>query len=196
MRIRSLVLNPNKTIKVSQLSYQTGEKDVFAGGDAVTGPKFAIDAIALGKQGYISIHRYIHGDSLTLVREREYHALDKDNLDLESYDNIPRQKSEHIQGNKSKETFKDLRVTFTEEQIKKETERCLGCGATEVDQYQCVGCGICTTKCKFDAISLSRKYDSAGVTLEQMKPIVIKHVIKRQGRIAVKNVKRLFKRKK
>ena len=189
-------LNPNKTIKVSQLSYQTGEKDVFAGGDAVTGPKFAIDAIALGKQGYISIHRYIHGDSLTLVREREYHALDKDNLDLESYDNIPRQKSEHIQGNKSKETFKDLRVTFTEEQIKKETERCLGCGATEVDQYQCVGCGICTTKCKFDAISLSRKYDSAGVTLEQMKPIVIKHVIKRQGRIAVKNVKRLFKRKK
>jgi NADPH-dependent glutamate synthase beta subunit-like oxidoreductase len=185
-------LNPNKSIKVNSLSYQTGEEDVFAGGDAVTGPKFAIDAIALGKQGYISIHRYIHGDNLTLVREREYHALEKDNLDLESYDSIPRQKAEHIEGNKSKETFNDLRVTFTEEQIKKETERCLGCGATVVDQYQCVGCGICTTKCKFDAISLTRKYDSAGVALDQMKPIVIKHVIKRQGRIAVKNAKKLF----
>lgn len=187
-------LNPNKSIKVDALSYQTGDQDVFAGGDAVTGPKFAIDAIALGKQGFISIHRYIHGDNLTLGREREYHALDKANLNLESYDNIPRQKTEHIEGSKSKETFNDLRVTFTEDQMKKETERCLGCGATVVDQYQCVGCGVCTTKCKFDAISLTRKYDSAGVTLDQMKPIVIKHVIKRQGRIAVKNAKRLFVR--
>ncbi|MFA9377687.1 MAG: FAD-dependent oxidoreductase [Lachnotalea sp.] len=189
-----LELNPNKSIKVDELSYQTGEKDVFAGGDAVTGPKFAIDAIALGKQGYISIHRYIHGDNLLLGREREYHALDKDNLKVESYDNIPRQKTEHIEGSKSKETFNDLRVTFTEEQMKKETQRCLGCGATVVDQYQCVGCGVCTTKCKFDAITLTRKYNSTGVALEKMKPIVIKHVIKRQGRIAVKNAKKLFVR--
>ena len=78
------------------------------------------------------------------------------------------------------------------EQIKKETERCLGCGATVVDQYQCVGCGVCTTKCKFDAISLVRKYDSAGLDFKDMKPAVIKHVIKRQGKIAVKNVKKLF----
>lgn len=185
-------LNPNKTIKADPLTFQTGEEDVFAGGDALTGPKFAIDAIALGKQGYISIHRYVHGDSLTLVREREYHAIDKENLDTDSYDRLPRQRALHVDGGRSKETFKDLRVTFTEEQVKKETERCLACGATVVDQYQCVGCGICTTKCKFDAISLTRKYDAAGTDIDHMKPIVIKHVIKRQGRIAVKNVKRLF----
>jgi NADPH-dependent glutamate synthase beta subunit-like oxidoreductase len=185
-------LNPNKTIKADPMTYQTGEEDVFAGGDAVTGPKFAIDAIALGKQGYISIHRYVHGDSLTLVREREYHALDKENLNKDGYDRISRQKTLHIEGSKSKETFKDLRVTFTEEQVKKETERCLSCGATVVDQFQCVGCGVCTTKCKFDAISLVRKYDEAGSDIDHMKPIVIKHVIKRQGRIAMKNVKRLF----
>jgi ferredoxin len=108
------------------------------------------------------------------------------------YDRLPRQRALHVDGSKSKETFKDLRVTFTEEQIKKETERCLGCGATVVDQYQCVGCGVCTTKCKFDAISLVRKYDSSGVDFKDMKPSVIKHVIKRQGKIAVKNVKRVF----
>jgi ferredoxin len=185
-------LNPNKTIKADPISYQTGEEDVFAGGDALTGPKFAIDAIALGKQGYISIHRYVHGDSLTLVREREYHALDKENLNMDGYDRLPRQKALHADGSKSKESFKDMRATFTEEQVKKETERCLGCGATVVDQYQCVGCGLCTTKCKFDAISLVRKYDAAGVDFSEMKPIVIKHVIKRQGRIAAKNVKKLF----
>lgn len=185
-------LNPNKTIKADPVTYQTGEEDVFAGGDALTGPKFAIDAIALGKQGYISIHRYVHGDSLTLVREREYHALDKDSLDKAGYDRLPRQRALHAEGNKEKGSFKDTRVTFTEEQVKKETERCLGCGATVVDQYQCVGCGVCTTKCKFDAISLVRKYDAAGTDIDHMKPIVIKHVIKRQGRIAMKNVKRLF----
>jgi NADPH-dependent glutamate synthase beta subunit-like oxidoreductase len=190
-----MVLNPNKSLKVNALSYQTGEKDVFAGGDAVTGPKFAIDAIALGKQGYISIHRYIHGDNLLLGREREYHALDKASLNLESYDNIPRQKTEHVEGSKSKETFKDLRVTFTEEQIKRETERCLGCGAVMVDQVQCVGCGVCTTKCKFDAISLVRKYDSAGADFKEMKPIVIKNAIKRQGRIVSKNVKKVLVKK-
>ncbi|MBZ9685515.1 FAD-dependent oxidoreductase [Clostridium estertheticum] len=184
--------NPNKTIKADPITFQTGEPDVFAGGDAVTGPKFAIDAIALGKQGAISIHRYVHGDNLTISREREYHALDKENLNMDGYDRLPRQRALHVDGSKSKETFKDLRTSFTEEQIKKETERCLGCGAVVVDQYQCVGCGVCTTKCKFDAISLVRKYDSAGVDFKDMKPLVIKHVIKRQGRIAVKNVKKLF----
>ncbi|MBU3191379.1 FAD-dependent oxidoreductase [Clostridium bowmanii] len=185
-------LNPNKTIKADPITFQTGESDVFAGGDALTGPKFAIDAIALGKQGAISIHRYVHGDSLTISREREYHALDKENLNMDGYDRLPRQRALHVEGSKSKETFADLRVTFTEEQIKKETERCLGCGATFVDEFQCVGCGVCTTKCKFDAISLVRKYDASGVDFKDMKSEVIKHVIKRQGRIAIKNVKRLF----
>jgi NAD-dependent dihydropyrimidine dehydrogenase PreA subunit len=183
-------LNSDNTIKADPITFQTGELDVFAGGDAVTGPKFAIDAIALGKQGAISIHRYVHGDNLTISREREYHALDKEILKMDGYDLMPRQRAIHVEGSKSKETFKDLRVAFTEEQIKKETERCLGCGAVVVDQYQCVGCGICTTKCKFDAITLERKYDSSGVEFSQMKSEVIKHVIKRQGRIAVKKVKK------
>lgn len=186
-------LNPNKTIKADHITFQTGEMDVFAGGDAVTGPKFAIDAIALGKQGAISIHRYVHGDNLTISREREYHALDKENLNMEGYDLLPRQRALHVEGSKSKVTFKDLRATFTEDQIKKETERCLGCGAVAVDEYQCVGCGVCTTKCKFEAITLERKYDSAGLELKAMKPAVIKYVIKRQGRIAIKNVKRSVK---
>jgi NADPH-dependent glutamate synthase beta subunit-like oxidoreductase/Fe-S-cluster-containing hydrogenase component 2 len=185
-------LNPNKTIKADSITFQTGEPDVFAGGDALTGPKFAIDAIALGKQGAISIHRYVHGDNLTVGREREYHALDRDNLNMDGYDRIPRQKALHAEGIRSKETFKDLRDTFTEDQMKKETERCLACGAVAVDQYQCVGCGVCTTKCKFDAITLTRKYDSSGVDFKDMKSTVIKYAIKRQGRIAVKSVKNIF----
>ena len=51
---------------------------------------------------------------------------------------------------------------LTEEQIKKEADRCLGCGAAVVDDYMCIGCGICTTKCKFDAIHLEKVSDYVG----------------------------------
>ncbi len=193
-------LNPNRTVKADPNTYQTSEPDVFAGGDALTGPKFAIDAIALGKEGAISIHRYVHpGQSLTLGRtRREYRALDKGNLDLEGYDRIPRQKSGNVDAKKSKETFRDLRRTFTEEQVKKETERCLSCGATIVDQFMCVGCGSCVTKCKFEAISLVRKYDAANVEFKDLKPTVMKYMVKRKLRIETKKAKkfigRLFKK--
>ncbi|MEG2290294.1 MAG: FAD-dependent oxidoreductase [Clostridium sp.] len=187
-------LNPNKTIKADSFTLQTGELDVFAGGDALTGPKFAIDAIALGKEGAISIHRYVHpGQSLIIGRDRRaYHEFDKANLTLEGYDHIKRQKIAHVEGAKSKETFKDLRPTFTEEQMKAETERCLGCGATTTDEYECIGCGACTTRCKFDAITLYRKYNAHGLTLKELKVKVIKNTIKRKGVIAARKFKKLF----
>ena len=187
-------LNPNNTIKANSFTYQTEEQDIFVGGDAFTGPKFAIDAIAAGKQGAISIHRYVHpGQSLVLGRDRrKYHEFDKNNIVLGGYDSVPRQRVGHNISKKEKNLFKDVRGTFTEEQMKKETERCLGCGATVVDQYMCVGCGQCTTKCKFDAISLIREYDGEGVAYEHAKPIVAKTMIKRKGKIAIKKVKKLF----
>jgi len=187
-------LNPNKTIKADSFTLQTGESDVFAGGDVVTGPKFAIDAIALGKQGAISIHRYVQpGQSLTIGRsKREFKSLDKNNVDFSGYDQMPRQKASSDNEIKLKESFKDIRGLLTEEQIKKETERCLSCGATVVDEFLCVGCGVCTTKCKFDAISLVRKYDGAGASFLDMKPIVVRNVIKRKGRIVVKKAKKLL----
>ena len=191
-------LNPNKTIKADALTYQTGEPDVFTGGDVLTGPRFAIDAIAAGKQGAISIHRYVQpGQSLTIGRDRrEYHAFNKQNINLEGYDHLPRQNAEHALGAKSKETFKDLRATFTEEQVMNETQRCLSCGATVTDEFLCVGCGACTMKCKFDAISLVRKYDGAGVAYEGLKPVVVKHILKRKGKIALNKAINIFNKNK
>lgn len=183
-------LNSNKTVKADSFTLQTGEADVFTGGDAMTGPNFAIDAIAMGKEGAISIHRYVQpGQSLINGRDRRaYYTFDKETLNLDGYDRLPRQKSEHIDGAKAKESFDDLRTTFTEDQVKLETERCLSCGATTVDDYTCIGCGACTTRCKFDAISLVRKYDTENVPFEKLKPIIVKNMIKRKGRIAVKKV--------
>ncbi len=187
------VTNRNGTLQADGFTYQSAQKDVFTGGDCYTGPKFAIDAIAAGKQAAISIHRYVHpGQSLTIGRDRrEYKELDKKNAIVETYDNTPRQKPETLDSKTpATKTFRDLRGTFTEAQVQAETARCLGCGVTLVDQYMCVGCGQCTTKCKFDAIHLVRRYDGAGVEFTEMKPVVIKQILKRKGKIAIKKVKR------
>ena len=153
-------------VLADSVTYQTSIKDVFAGGDAVTGPKFAIDAIAAGKEAAVSIHRYVHeGQTLTFGRDRrDYKELDKNNIAISanSFDNTPRQKTRAVDAEEARKKFKDLRGTFTEEQIKKEADRCLGCGAVVLDEYMCVGCGICTTKCKFDAIHLEKVADACG----------------------------------
>lgn len=191
-------LNPNQTIQADAATLQTHEPDVFTGGDAYTGPKFAIDAIALGKEGAISIHRYVNqNQSLTIGRlKREYRSFDKTGLDLDSYDRMPRQKAVHNHGEDALASFVDVRGTFTVEQMKKETERCLGCGATVTDPFMCVGCGVCTTKCKFDAIKLVRKYDEVNPEFEDMKPTIVKYALKRKVKIAVnkpvKAVKSVF----
>ena len=141
------------------LAYQTAEPDIFVGGDVYTGPKFAIDAIAAGREGAISIHRFVQPhSSLTIGRNRrEFIALDKDNIKVEQYDNASRQIPGTRKDVDHKKSFRDAKLPFTEKQVKAETARCLGCGASVVDPNKCIGCGVCTTKCEFGAIKLHRE---------------------------------------
>lgn len=142
------------------LTYQTAEPDIFVGGDVYTGPKFAIDAIAAGREGAISIHRFVQPhSSLTIGRNRrDFIELDKNNIRVENYDNSSRQVPMKDTSIDHKKSFRDSKLVFTEEQVKKETARCLGCGASVVDENKCIGCGVCTTKCEFDAIHLYREH--------------------------------------
>ena len=189
-------LKPNKGPVADAITYQTAEGDIFVGGDVFTGPRFAIDAIAAGKEGAISLHRYVqNGQSLVMGRlKRNYIPLNKDNVDLDGYDNIPRQKAAHshdaAHSMAAAKSFRDTRGTFTPDQIKTEASRCLACGATYADENMCVGCGLCTTVCKFEAISLVRKYDEAGVDFRELKPHIVKNVLKRKVRIAARNITR------
>ena len=145
------------------ITYQTSKADIFVGGDVFTGPKFAIDAIAQGKEAAISIHRFVQPhSSLTIGRNPNYYKeLDKNDIKVEKYDNTGRQKPGYNEAIK-KLSFRNTTLPFTEEQVKKETARCLGCGATIVDPNRCLGCGICTTKCVFDAIHLERDLPKAS----------------------------------
>ena len=173
--------------QADSLTYQTGQKDIFVGGDVYTGPSFAIDAIAAGREGAESIHRFVHFNaSLTVGRNRrDFIMLDKNDILVDSYDNSSRQIPNINKKIDAKSSFKDAHLPLTEEQVKKETARCLGCGASVVDENKCIGCGICTTKCEFDAIHLFRDNPecSTMVNSDDKMKAILPYMIKRNFKI-------------
>ena len=184
-------LNPNGTAKADRVTLQTAEPDIFVGGDIFHGARFAIDAIAAGKEGFVSINRFVHpGQSLTLGRNlREWDMLDKDDITIPCFDNAERQAPPRADGNPVK-TFGDLRLPLTEDQVKVEAKRCLGCGRSIVDQNMCIGCGLCTTRCEFDAIHLKRDVPGGADmhTAEEMMACVGPYALKRMGKIVKRGI--------
>ena len=179
-------------VVADNVTYQTAQPDIFVGGDVLTGPKFAIDAIAQGKQAAISIHRYVHpGHSLTIGRDRlTYHAFDKENVDFDTvkrdYDAGARQ----VPGKDAAKavTFRDDRMTFTEDQMKAETARCLGCGASYVDPNKCLGCGVCTVMCKFDAIHLKKRTYVESIDYFDRPKVLPEFIEARRKRIEIRKM--------
>jgi heterodisulfide reductase subunit A-like polyferredoxin len=166
-----------------KLTYQTAEPDIFVGGDCYSGPKFAIDAIAAGHEAAESLHRYVQHGHMTIGRNRrDFIELDKDDIHVESYDNASRQEEGVTE---QPDKFSEYMNTLTEEQVHIETSRCLSCGASVVDENRCIGCGICTTKCAFDAIHLFREHPEASImrTSEDKFSGILPYMIKRTGKI-------------
>ena len=167
-------------------TYQTAQSDIFVGGDCFTGPKFAIDAIAAGREGAISLHRFVQpGQDLLIYRDmRTFIELDKDDISIPANFDTAKRQVPGRDESKAK-SFHDDRLPFTEEQVRAEASRCLGCGATEVDENQCIGCGLCTTKCEFDAIHLSRDLPecSTMVKAEDKVKALLPYLAKREIKI-------------
>ena len=186
-------LRPNGGALANKLTYQTSEPDIFVGGDVYTGPKFAIDAIAAGREGAVSLHRYVHENcTLTIGRNRrDFIELDKENIKVETYDSSSRQIPPKTDVKEQAKTFRDLSQSLSEEQVKKETSRCLSCGASVVDPNKCIGCGICTTKCMFDAIHLHRELPGASVmhTSEEKLKYILPNMVKQSIKVKFKKKK-------
>ena len=175
-----------------KLTFQTAEPDIFVGGDCATGPMYTIDAIASGREGAVSIHRFVNvGQTLTIHRNtREFKELDKSKVVL-PVESVRKPARNEPTIDKSKIlTMCDDRVTFTEEQIKSEASRCLSCGRSVVDPNKCIGCGICTTKCEFDAIHLkrTRPQNSKMIPAEDKLKAIGAYAVKRQVKIIKKQL--------
>lgn len=182
------IIKTNGLIDADPITLQTKIKDIFAGGDIYSGPGFAINAIAAGREGAVSIHRYVqnHGDLITGRNLRQFYEMNKDDIIIESYDEAGRVEDKMDETIDYHHSFKDAHLTLTKEEVLKETKRCLGCGAVIIDSNKCVGCGLCTTRCEFDAIKLHRDHPNCSNMhkAEDAKKLVLKNLIKRKIKIA------------
>ncbi len=177
-------------MKTAEITWQSTDPDIFGGGDIATGPKFTIDAIANGREGATSIHRFVQpGQSLTIARNlRQFVELDKSSAVIPEEKREAPQRQANANDEEKTRTLHDNRVGLTEEQVKLEASRCLGCGATVVDEKKCIGCGICTTRCKFDAIHLNRTHPEFAnyINGDYAKQALIKHQLKRVVKLTIK----------
>ena len=169
-----------------KLTYQTADPDIYVGGDVFTGPKFVIDAIAAGHAVADSLNRHVQWAASPTIglNRRSFVPLDKNDITLPGYDHAGRQEEGMDTSFDYKKSFRDAHKTLTEEQVRIETGRCLSCGASVVDPHKCIGCGICTTRCKFDAIHLYRDHP-------EMTNMVVAE--KKVGKLLGYSLKRSFK---
>ena len=136
-------LSDRRTMRVDPLTLQTDDPDIFAGGDAVTGPRTVIEAIAAGKQAAISIDRLVQGLDLKEGRGKEWLAVEE--VRTEGYDRIPREQMPRLDPEERLRGFDEVQLGFTEEQVLTEAARCLACGV-------CSECYQCVAACKANAV--------------------------------------------
>lgn len=123
------------TMQVDSLTLQTDDPDIFAGGDAVTGPKTVIEAIEAGKQAAVSIDRFLRGADLRQGRQRDWQAVE--NIPTEGCQRIKRTQINRIEAQERLKGFAEVQLGLSEEQAATEARRCIACGICS-ECYQCV----------------------------------------------------------
>ena len=126
------------TMKVDPLTLQTDDPDIFAGGDAVTGPRTVVEALAAGQRAAVSIDRYLRG--LGLSADREIDWLSNTEPQKEKYDPSPRSHAPLLEVQERVKSFAEVRLGFTEDMAIQEGKRCVSCGT------------CCIQACPYDAI--------------------------------------------
>ena len=120
---------------------------VFAGGDAMTGPKTVIEAVAAGKTAAESIDLYLQGRDLK--KDRKFGVPEEEIAPFRfEEDEIPRvelQHPSHVDAAVRAKSFMEVSDGMTREQAMKEAERCLNCGV-------CSECLECEKACLAEAI--------------------------------------------
>ncbi len=132
------------TMQVDRTTLQTGDPDIFAGGDAVSGPSTVVEAIGAGRKAAVSIDRFVRGEDLYAGRDRQWTAVG----DVEARDAETRERSPMplLDPEIRKNSFQEVRLGLDKDAVHAETTRCLQCGG-------CCECYQCVYACKAGAVN-------------------------------------------
>lgn len=126
MEQNEIILSPTGYIQVDPITLQTSQEGVFAGGEAVTGPASAIEAIAAGHEVAISIDRFLNNEDMKSGREKKKWLKTLPPTDQIVY--IKREMPGVLLAHERTTSFKEINQGFTKEQAIREAQRCLHCG--------------------------------------------------------------------
>lgn len=135
-----------ETISVDPVTLATPINGLFAGGDAVTGPKNFIEGMASGRKAALSIHRYLSGEELRTHREAEGVPQELVSVNIEMVEPQSRVEEPTLPLQSRINSFKEVDLLPDKEAIIAEAKRCLHCGA-------CYQCDTCMIQCPEGAIS-------------------------------------------
>lgn len=160
-------IKKNGTLFVCPETFATNIEGVFAGGDVVSGPATVIEAIAAGKRAAVSIDRYLKGKSLLEEKEEQIIVSREKALKDKGFIVQKREKPSFVFLEMRKNTFKEVKNSFTEKEAIKEAKRCLSCGCG-------LGCGVCERVCIYSAVERvngkykvdNEKCDGCGLCVE------------------------------
>lgn len=133
--LEKLGLSKWGSIDVDEDTLVTNIPKVFAGGDGVTGPQIAIDAVAQGGKAAQSIIRYLNGDS---IKVKEKYLAEQNNLteeDFAGYEKIARMQMPHLDPEIRRHNFREVNLEIPEADVVAEANRCLECGCK--DYFEC-----------------------------------------------------------
>ena len=152
MFAKDVELNENGTIKVNEKTLQTSKKNIFAGGDSVSGASTIIEAAGQGKKAAFYIDKFLAGEIIEAFEFGDkLPAVDKNKiLQRKNISFIPAINNKFRSINERIKDFDDIEITYSEDEVLKSSQRCLDCS-------NCRECHQCVTACPAEAIDFSQK---------------------------------------
>jgi len=146
---------------VDRTTYQSTLPGVFFGGDAAFGPENIIWAVRHGHEAAISIHKYVHGES---IEDRLPNAVDVHTCKMglhewsfsNPYEPGERRLVPHVD---LKQRFKNIDIEvelgFGSEDWQVEVERCLNCDIQTIFFHdKCIECDACLDICPTQCLTI------------------------------------------
>ena len=144
-----LELTSRNTFRVNPHTLQTSIVNIFAAGDAVTGPATVIEAVAAGHKAVTAMHLFMNGEDLDRFAQEAvlkeppgtyWQAISKEAA------HVPRVVPTHLDPVQRSTNFDEVDTSFSEEAAIKEADRCVDCGG-------CCECKLCVSACEAKAVN-------------------------------------------
>jgi heterodisulfide reductase subunit A-like polyferredoxin len=130
-------------------SFATSWPGVFAGGDAVSGPATAIDAVAAGIGAAQEIERYLEERHLYAVERTDQVVARPEAAVLARVERSERLVMAERAASHRKRTFAEVERGYSQDQARAEAARCLNCAS-------CCECRECERACGAEAVDHGR----------------------------------------